>query len=126
MASKQQVEEQQKFIRHHVPNPHRQSFVELPISHEEYMAARFKSSAGAVGNMRGRFQMKSNNGGTFTDEVDIERTYNILKTNEEYDEEEAEEKRKEKKEKDNDKGCCGAWYCCPFRCSWKLLCSFFG
>lgn len=42
------------------------------------------------------------------------------------DEEEAKEKRKEKKEKADDKGCCGAWYCCPFRCSWKLLCSFFG
>lgn len=50
----------------------------------------------------------------------------------EYDEDEIEseiERDKEKKRKDkgdDDKGCCGAWYCCPFRCSWKILCSFFG
>lgn len=125
---KRLTEEQQKYIRHQVPNPKKAAFVDLPISHEEYLKARLQNSYGKVGEMTGRFWMKSDKWGSFTDEVDIERTYTFL-GNWDKDEEEAKENRKKKKERDkddDDEGCCDAWYCCPFRCSWKMLCSFLG
>lgn len=123
-AEKNSIEKQKKYIRYYVPNPDKKSQLDVPISHEEYLAAHFKSSSGTAGNMKGRVLFKAVHG-IYTDEVDLERTYLLL---EDRDEEEARERRKRKKdEKDeDDKGCCGAWYCCPFRCLWKIFCCFFG
>lgn len=130
MADKRAIKEQREYIRETVPNPEKKSVLELPISHEEFMAARFFYASGPVDNMKGKFFMKSGRGGTFSNKVDIEKTYNLLAPlDADIDEEEAKKKRNKKKERDDDdddRGCCGAWYCCPFRCSWKILCSFFG
>lgn len=101
-VDKRAVEEQRKYIRHHVPNPKKEAFVDLPISHEEYLKARFKTSHGKVGEMTGRFWMESE-WSSFTDEVDLERTYVLLDGWDE-DEEEAKENRKKKKERDDEIG----------------------
>ena len=135
MASKRDIQEQQKFIRQNVPNPKQESVVYASISHEEYKAAKLRSVTGSGSDLKGQFWMKSGKDGTFTNEVDIEKTYTILKTQDIIDEEEAKARRKEKKKEERaerraeqreESGCCGAWYCSPFRCSWNFFCSFLG
>ncbi len=75
-------ETQQQTMRRRVPNPRREPSVWIDIPWDEDNKAAFRRVTFSSGNKKRAcvyFKSKPGSGGLFTDEVDLEKTYSLVK-----------------------------------------------